>query len=651
MNIIKKLLFTLIILLLFFNVKTYAEYKYNTILIICSYNSSNTWENKIIEGLKQGPLKNSNYNLKFEYLDVASFKDNEFYHSTSDLLNLKYKKENIDLIVTIDDEAFDFVRYNLFNKDSFLYKHKTFFIGVNKPIILNFNEKDYISGIIYDQKSYQSINLIAKLLPKVNDIYIVLANNIYSQTIQESINSSNDLFIRNLNIHYITSNYMDDITEYIQNIDNKHSAILLCGNFYRNDKNYSEKDTINTIKEINNIPIFTTLYNYIENGAIGGYINDDFNIGIKSSEYINMALINNQTNIFYDAGDLSNKCVMNFPLLSKNGINPILLPNNTNYINKGMLDLPFPLWLSSIIWVLILSILSSFILFIFAFFKNKKLKDMMIQDLNESKEREKIKTDFLIVMSHELRTPLNIILNTSNLLHYKIKRNEYDQEFCCSRLEYISTNANRLLRSVNNSIDVAKLDAKVYDTNYNMVNVVEIIDNIVDLVAIYAEQYEISIIFDPEKEEISTAIDIEKLEKILLNLISNSIKNMINGGSIFIKCNAIDNNILISVEDNGRGIPNKIKNHIFDKYFHSPFENLSRSADGSGIGLYIVKKFIDILDGSITFESTVGIGTTFYITLPIKKVDTDSLTGVLNKTDKTKHLVNLEFAEISKRKK
>ena len=218
-------------------------------------------------------------------------------------------------------------------------------------------------------------------------------------------------------------------------------------------------------------------------------------------------------------------------------------------------------------------------------------------------------------------------------------------------MEYISTNANRLLRSVNNSIDVAKLDAKVYDTNYNMVNIVEIIDNIVDLVAIYAEQYEINIIFDPEKEEISTAIDIEKLEKILLNIISNSIKNMINGGSIFIKCNTIDNNILISVEDNGRGIPNKIKNHIFDKYFHSPFENLSRSADGSGIGLYIVKKFIDILDGSITFESTVGIGTTFYITLPIKKVDTDSLTGVLNKTDKTKHLVNLEFAEISKRKK
>ena len=649
MCVIKKII-VFLLFISFFNINVHAFASPKTILIIASYTPDNAWEENVLSGFKKYFSQNSDYNLKFEYLDAKSFNDSEYYSDTLKLLNLKYKNEKIDLITTLDDEAFDFVKYNLFNKDTFVYKHKIFFIGVNSSLDITPDEKNYISGFIDNQSAYESINLISSSIPEVKDIYVALDNNIYSQTIYKSISSNEHLLHDKVDIHYIVSNYLNDITENIKDINSNTSAILLCGNFASTEGFIKPKDTIDNIKKSTNSPIFTTLKSYILSGAIGGYINDGPEVGYRSAQYINETIDLASNLVIFDSNESMDKCIMDFKLIRKYKINPLLLPKDTIYINKSKMDFVLPSWMNISIWILLFLFLVSLIVFIFLFIINKKKRLIAIKNLRESEEREKIKTDFLIIMSHELRTPLNIILNTSKILLNKCQYGECTQFYCCPRLEYIGNNANRLLRSVNNSIDVAKLDSQVYDINYSMSNIVEVIENIVDLTARYAKDYDIDIIFDPEQEEIVTAIDIEKVEKIILNLISNSIKNIPKRGSIFISCRKEGMQVHISIEDNGRGMTDETKDHIFEKYYHSPFENLARSAEGSGIGLYIVKKFIDILDGTISVNSTLGVGTTFYIVLPIKSVDKNTVNSALNNVDKAEYLVNLEFSDISKRK-
>lgn len=606
-----------------------------------------------MSGIREFLNKNSNVNLKYEYLDVSSFSDNEYYIDTLHLLELKYNDQNIDLIITVDDEAFNFVRANLFNENSFMNKHNVFFVGVNKSITLTTDEKDYISGLIDNQDSYKSINLITNALPKVTDIYVALDENTYSNTIAESMEHNKYLIQKPVNIHYLRSNYLNDIIENIKNINPKTSAILCCGTFYIDNNKENRNDIVleNLISSSSNTPIFTTLQNYIEYGAIGGYVNDGYRIGYIAAQHSQDILTNYHNGAFiYDSSTLLDKCIIDFKQIRKYNINPAHLPKDVIYINKGRLDFLVSKPVSILIWIAIICGFVLIILLIIIYINNKNKRKEALLQLNASEEREKIKTDFLIILSHELRTPLNIILNTSKLLLDKCENNKCTQEFCCSRLEYICNNSNRLLRSINNSIDVAKLDSNVYDVNFSMINIVELIDNIVDIVAQYANDYNIDIVFDPEAEEIFTATDIEKIEKILLNLISNAIKNIPSKGTIFISCRENIENIFISIEDNGRGMSPEIKKHVFEKYFHSPFSGLSRSTEGSGLGLYIVKKFIDILDGTISVESTLGVGTTFNIVLPKREVDKVYTTKVLNSLDRMKYLTSLEFAEITKRK-
>ena len=556
--------------------------------------------------------------------------------------------------MTVDDDAFNFVRANLFNENSFMNRHNLFFIGINKSITLAADEKDYISGLIDNQNSYKSINLIINILPKVTDIYVALDENTYSTTIIDSIEHNKHLISDAVKIHYLKSKYLSHIIENLKNINPKTSAILCCGTFYDDDNDtYDDSIVMKQLKSCCfNTPIFTTLQNYIEYGSIGGYINDGYQIGYTASYHSYDILMNYQNSgaFIYDSGASLDKCIMDFKQIRKYNINPRLLPKDTIYINKNKLDFLVSKPAALLIWVMILSFISLLLFFIIVYFTDRKKSKEALLQLQASKEREKIKTDFLIILSHELRTPLNIILNTSKLLLDKCENHQCFPEYCCPRLAYIKNNANRLLRSVNNSIDVAKLDSNVYDVNFSMINIVELIDDIVDIVAQYANDYNIDIVFDPETEEIYTATDREKIEKILLNLISNAIKNIPTSGTIYISCKEDNEHIFLSIEDDGRGMSPEVKMHIFEKYFHSPFSGLSRSAEGSGLGLYIVKKFIDILDGTISVESTLGVGTTFYIILPKREVDKIDTDKAVNSLDRMKYLINLEFSEIIKRK-
>jgi signal transduction histidine kinase len=110
------------------------------------------------------------------------------------------------------------------------------------------------------------------------------------------------------------------------------------------------------------------------------------------------------------------------------------------------------------------------------------------------------------------------------------------------------------------------------------------------------------------------------LERILLNLLSNAIKHTPPGGAIHVDLKTADDKVTITVADDGEGIPDEKKNVIFDR-FRQVNTSLSRTSEGCGIGLSITKALVELLGGSIAFESSLGVGSTFYVILPVLLVE------------------------------
>lgn len=622
------------------------------ILVIGSYESGNSWEEQVAVGLKKS--LSSSCILRFEYMDSDSFNSKNYYSDFLDLLNTKYKDSTIDYIVTMDDEALDFAITNLFNENSIFYKKHIFFLGVNNIETLKNDVREYVSGILDVQDINSFLEFIKEIMPKVTDIYLLLDESAYCDSLKNSISNDYLNSKNTLRVHLVRSNYISDVDSALSNVDDSKSALIITGTFYIDDSTkIYEKDTIERIQKVSSAPLFTTLMEYAVNGAIGGIMNYGQKIGGLSGKYV-LGIINNLNAdkgfiITPTVGSLDS-CVINFKAMRKAGINPFKLPKDTMYINKGKFDFAVPRYLIFLIIIIAISIIIFVVGLLISNIKNKKESEKSAIELTKSKEREKIKTDYIITLSHELRTPLNIIMNTITLLKDRIVNNGYDEEYFVERIDYITNNSNRLFKSINDVIDAAKIDSNVINFHLEMYNIVEIIEEVVSVTAEFAKQYGVEIVFDPMDEEIIMAVDKRKIEAIILNFISNAIKNIINKGTIYISCKRDKENVYISIKDNGIGMSEEAQKHIFEKYFQVESDILNRRNEGHGLGLYISKGFIDLHNGSIEVKSIIGVGTTFIITLPIKIVEYSQDNNNVIDND-MEQLVKLEFADIIKNKR
>lgn len=274
----------------------------------------------------------------------------------------------------------------------------------------------------------------------------------------------------------------------------------------------------------------------------------------------------------------------------------------------------------------------------------KKIKENY-RLLSEAKEFDILKTEFFTNISHELRTPLNVILGAIQLLNYyhKIGINEEKSD---QYLNSIKQNCFRILRLINNLIDITKMDSGYFEitpSNYNIVNIVE---NITLSVAEYAENKSINLIFDTDVEEKFISCDPDKIERIMLNLISNSIKFTNPNGSIFINIYDKGDHIIISVKDTGIGIPEDNLSIIFER-FRQANKSLARNREGSGIGLSLVKSLVEMHGGKISVKSSWGKGSEFIISLP-SVTTSESISSFPNNPimEDYAERINIEFSDI-----
>ena len=264
-------------------------------------------------------------------------------------------------------------------------------------------------------------------------------------------------------------------------------------------------------------------------------------------------------------------------------------------------------------------------------------------ELEEFIKLETMKVEFLSNMSHEFRTPINIILAIVQLLnlHNKPLGDEKYKEY----LNILKQNSYRLLRLVNNVMDITKVNSDSDKLNLVNCNIVSVLEEIVMSTVLYASEKKRNIIFDTDSEEIILACDEDKIERIMLNLISNAIKfsQLHTDIEIKIKRNVDLNRVYISVKNYGSNIEFNDREKIFER-FHRVDNSLNRKNEGCGIGLFLCRKFIEMHGGEI-FLDNIDNGTQFSFYLPIN-ITEEKINNPIIQKDSLIEKCNIEFSDI-----
>lgn len=269
--------------------------------------------------------------------------------------------------------------------------------------------------------------------------------------------------------------------------------------------------------------------------------------------------------------------------------------------------------------------------------------------LDDAMEYDKIKNEFFCNLSHELKTPINVMLSALqvlNLMEINKSNSEYEEKVK-KYYNIMKQNSYRLLRLVNNLIDITKIDAGYFNLTLKNEDIVAIMEDITMSVTDYAENKGLELIFDTDIEEKIIVCDADKIERILLNLLSNAIKFTPSGGNILVNVTDKDSGILVSVKDTGVGIPADMKSSIFDRFVQVD-KSLSRNREGSGIGLSLVKSLIEMHGGKISVESEYGSGSEFIIELPeagLAESETIILDANIARESNIER-INMEFSDI-----
>ena len=249
--------------------------------------------------------------------------------------------------------------------------------------------------------------------------------------------------------------------------------------------------------------------------------------------------------------------------------------------------------------------------------RTKELEEQMIKNeelYNNNIKIEENKNKYLVNLSHELRTPLNVISSTNQLLLELSKKDNIKSDKLAYYIDISERNCNRLLNLVNNILDNTKLQSKMYTLNLKEVDIIYLVEETSLTLTDYIKSKSIELIIDPEVEEKVILCDDYEIERCIVNLVSNAAKFTPEGGNITITIKDLDDKVMISVLDTGVGIEEKYHKTIFDRF--NQVDN-DESKGGSGLGLSITSKIVELHKGEIYVESKVGEGSNFVIILPV----------------------------------
>jgi signal transduction histidine kinase/DNA-binding response OmpR family regulator len=277
-------------------------------------------------------------------------------------------------------------------------------------------------------------------------------------------------------------------------------------------------------------------------------------------------------------------------------------------------------WVLTVSLLFIIALIGGYFLFINQRYKKNKLARQLLFEQKESErltELNEFKTRFFTNISHEFRTPLTLLVGPIDDLQKK-----YPKE---GIINVMQRNIHRLQSLINQLLDLSKLEAGEMKLNVQEINFSQFLGQL--LASFESLAQDKKIIFNHSQSRLSQLglFDLDKLEKIIINLLSNAFKFTPENGRISVRVEYLETEVIFKIQDSGIGIAPERLPHIFDRFYqvnggalHGGSQHLQ---EGTGIGLSLVKELVDLLKGKIEVESKVGEGTSFILTLPFKSIE------------------------------
>jgi len=248
------------------------------------------------------------------------------------------------------------------------------------------------------------------------------------------------------------------------------------------------------------------------------------------------------------------------------------------------------------------------------YYDNEIHFSFVMSDISKEKEVERLKNEFISTVSHELRTPLTAIRGSLGLISSGIMGEVPDG--ANNLIQMANNNCLRLINLINDILDVEKIESGKMTFYYEKLEILPIIKRAIYENKPYAEQFNVNIVLDNQLSNEKSMLDKDRFLQVITNLLSNAIKFSPAGETVSVRCYKNDNGeIIISVKDNGPGIPDEFKDVIFQKFAQADSSS-TRQKGGTGLGLNISKAIIEKMNGNISFNAEIEEGTTFFIKIP-----------------------------------
>ncbi len=218
-------------------------------------------------------------------------------------------------------------------------------------------------------------------------------------------------------------------------------------------------------------------------------------------------------------------------------------------------------------------------------------------------------------MSHELRTPLNAIIGFSEVLSERMfgEVNEKQLEY----LKDIHESGRHLLSLINDILDLSKIEAGRMELELSTFHLPTALSNALTLVRERAQRHGIQLGVEIDEELAEFSGDERKFKQIMLNLLSNAVKFTPDGGQVDVSAKRLNGKVEVAVRDTGIGIAPEDQTAVFEE-FRQVGRDKMRTAEGTGLGLALTKRFVELHGGAIRLESTPGKGSTFTVSLPLR---------------------------------
>ncbi|MBM7713672.1 two-component system sensor histidine kinase ResE [Bacillus thermophilus] len=246
--------------------------------------------------------------------------------------------------------------------------------------------------------------------------------------------------------------------------------------------------------------------------------------------------------------------------------------------------------------------------------KNVRGAVAVIRDMTEERRLDKLRIDFVANVSHELRTPIAMLQGYSEAIIDDIAGSEEEKR---EIIKIIYDESLRIGRLVNELLDLARMEAGHTALHYEKVDVGKFVQRITSKFQAIARENNIELKSSVE-DNVYFSLDSDRIEQVLTNLIDNAIRHTHEGGNIQVSQTTVDNGIMITVEDDGTGIPEEDLPFVFERFYKAD-KARTRGKSGTGLGLAIAKNIIDAHNGMMTVASKLDEGTTFTIFLPTAK--------------------------------